>query len=563
MQGIRNLDVLAKIVLCAAVLGLILGGVVIQALASLGSARARAGLALGHDAQLAVLASDAFIHFDNITTSDRDQVFATNEDDRASNAKSYDDDLAAGRASLDRIEALGISDADRRDIAAARTLIARFEQLERGAFSLARSGQRDAAYAIILGDAAKAYNDGTAILDRLTKAAQRSLLDQRSAIDATAATAQRVSLGCAALGFALGFALLGWVAVAQIARPLRRSTQALAALAAGRLDLAIPPADRRDEVGAIAGALVVLHRQLVEAEATRARHAASQRAELDRAAAIERLIVGFDGQISGALTAVGGAVGELERTAGSLSAAAEQTGHRAVSARSATTEVSGAVQTAAAAAEQLAVSIADISRQVTHSTTLSRDVADAVGRMDATVQGLAGSSVKIGDVIRLIDTIAAQTNLLALNATIEAARAGEAGRGFAVVAGEVKSLASQTARATGEIGQQIKEVQEATRQAVDTIASIEQRIDGLGDIVRTIAVAMQAQAAATSEIARTVQQAAGGTGQAAASIADVAQAADSTGEGAQRVLQAAQLLGGQSGMLKREVDEFLRGVRAA
>ncbi|MDU6746517.1 MAG: methyl-accepting chemotaxis protein, partial [Bradyrhizobium sp.] len=176
---------------------------------------------------------------------------------------------------------------------------------------------------------------------------------------------------------------------------------------------------------------------------------------------------------------------------------------------------------------------------------------------------LSKAAARIGDVVELINTIAGQTNLLALNATIEAARAGDAGRGFAVVATEVKALAEQTAKATGDIGQQIAGIQAATQESVGAIREISETIERLSEISATIAAAVEEQGAATQEISRNVQQAAQGTQQVSSNITDVQRGATQTGTASSEVLSAAKLLSRDSGRLKEEVGKFLVSVRAS
>jgi methyl-accepting chemotaxis protein len=205
----------------------------------------------------------------------------------------------------------------------------------------------------------------------------------------------------------------------------------------------------------------------------------------------------------------------------------------------------------------------EISRQVQQS---ARIASDAVGQARTTterVSELSKAAARIGDVVELINTIAGQTNLLALNATIEAARAGEAGRGFAVVASEVKALAEQTAKATGEIGQQISGIQAATGESVDAITTISGTIEKLSEISSTIAAAVEEQGAATQEISRNVQQAALGTQQVSSNVAAVQHGASETGSASSQVLSAAQSLSGESIRLRDEVDRFLNTIRAA
>jgi len=200
---------------------------------------------------------------------------------------------------------------------------------------------------------------------------------------------------------------------------------------------------------------------------------------------------------------------------------------------------------------------------VSHSSRIAANAVSEAGKANEMVEGLLGASQKIGEVIALINDIADQTNLLALNATIEAARAGEAGKGFAVVAAEVKNLATQTAKATEEIGAQISGVQGATQDAVKAIASIGKTISEIDQIAATIAAAVEEQGAATQEIARNVEEAAKGTQEVSSNIGGVTTAANGTGAAANKVSVAAGALTGQSGRLKDVVEQFLSGIKAA
>jgi methyl-accepting chemotaxis protein len=221
------------------------------------------------------------------------------------------------------------------------------------------------------------------------------------------------------------------------------------------------------------------------------------------------------------------------------------------------------VQSVAAATEEMASSVTEISRQVQQSARMANDAVGQARITNERVSELSKAASRIGDVVELINTIAGQTNLLALNATIEAARAGEAGRGFAVVASEVKALAEQTAKATGEIGQQIAGIQTATAESVGAIQNISSTIEKLSEISSTIASAVEEQGAATQEISRNVQQASHGTQRVSANITDVQRGASETGTACSQVLSAARSLSGDSNRLKLEVGKFLDSVRAA
>jgi len=271
----------------------------------------------------------------------------------------------------------------------------------------------------------------------------------------------------------------------------------------------------------------------------------------------------FEGAVGEIIETVSSASTELEASAGTLTKTAERAQEITTRVAAASEEASTNVQSVASATEEMASSVGEISRQVQES---ARMAGDAVGQARATterVSELSKAASRIGDVVELINTIAGQTNLLALNATIEAARAGEAGRGFAVVASEVKALAEQTAKATGEIGQQITGIQAATQDSVNAIREISETIAKLSEISSTIAAAVEEQGTATQEISRNVQQAAQGTQQVSSNITDVQRGATETGSASSQVLSAAKSLSGDSNRLKLEVGKFLGTVRAA
>jgi len=278
---------------------------------------------------------------------------------------------------------------------------------------------------------------------------------------------------------------------------------------------------------------------------------------------LDELMQDFEAKASGMVGQVATAASQLQATAKTMTGIAGEATHQSASVAAAAEEASVSVQTVAASAEELSGSIAEISRQVAHSAQIaSKAVADAE-RTDRIVNALAEGAQKIGDVVSLINNIAGQTNLLALNATIEAARAGDAGKGFAVVATEVKSLASQTARATEDIAQQINHIQSATKEAVTAIQGIAATIGEVNSIAATIAAAVEEQGAATQEIARSVQQAASGTSEVGSTIAKVSQGANETGAAAGQVLEATGSLSTQAEALRTEVTTFLANIKAA
>jgi len=268
-------------------------------------------------------------------------------------------------------------------------------------------------------------------------------------------------------------------------------------------------------------------------------------------------------KVKGVVDVVASASTELDATARGMTGTAEEANNRSATVASASEEASTNVQTVAGAAEELASSVQEIGRQVAQSSQIAGRAVDEATRTNQTVQSLAEAAGRIGDVVSLITDIASQTNLLALNATIEAARAGEAGKGFAVVASEVKALATQTAKATEDIGTQISSIQDVTSSAVEAIASIQSTIDEISSISTAIASAVEEQGSATQEIARNVQEAAAGTQEVSANISGVSSAVSETGSSAQEVLSAAGELSEHASQLRSEIQGFLEHMDAA
>ncbi len=366
-------------------------------------------------------------------------------------------------------------------------------------------------------------------------------------------------------GLILLFTLAVSIFVARrITAPLQRMTVTMNDLASGNLDVEVPGIGRGDEVGEMAKAVEVfksnaISRQALEGE----QREAETRVVASRKADMNRMANDFEAAVGQIVEAVSSASTQLELSAGTLTSTAERAEELATTVAAASEEASTNVQSVASATEEMSSSVNEISRQVQQSARMANEAVDQARTTNDRVSELSKAASRIGDVVELINTIAGQTNLLALNATIEAARAGEAGRGFAVVASEVKALAEQTAKATGEIGQQISGIQAATQQSVDAIREISGTIERLSEISSTIAAAVEEQGAATQEISRNVQQAAQGTQQVSSNIADVQRGATETGSASSQVLSAAQSLSGDSNRLKLEVGKFLNSVRAA
>ncbi len=369
-----------------------------------------------------------------------------------------------------------------------------------------------------------------------------------------------ISIGSLVLGI-----LLAWLIGRAISKPVTGLCAGMRELADGNFAVVLPGLGRGDEVGDMAQAVETFK---VKAE-QKARAEAEAKAQQDRLAAQQRKADmmkradTFEAAVGEIVQTVSSASTELEASATTLTSTAERAQEVTTMVAAASEEASTNVQSVASATEELSSSVNEISRQVQESARIANDAVDQARNTNDRVAELSKAAARIGDVVELINTIAGQTNLLALNATIEAARAGEAGRGFAVVASEVKALAEQTAKATGEIGQQITGIQAATQESVGAIKEISGTIERLSEISSTIAAAVEEQGAATQEISRNVQQAAQGTMQVSSNITDVQRGASETGSASAQVLSAAQMLSGDSNRLSTEVGKFLATVRAA
>ena len=349
----------------------------------------------------------------------------------------------------------------------------------------------------------------------------------------------------------------------RVSAPVRLLTGAIARLAAHDYQTPIPALPRADEFGAMGVTLETLRTGAAEAGRVAAERADAQAAELGRAKALNDAVQAFQTKASRLVEAVSSAATELEATSEAMSAAAGETDQQAAAVADAAMDASSGVQTAAAAAEQLSMSIGEISRQVAESAAVSNRAVAHARRTDEIVHALANGAGAIGEVVHLITTIAGQTNLLALNATIEAARAGDAGKGFAVVANEVKTLAARTTKATQDIAAQITQIQSATTDAVGAIRDISGTIDEVSGIAASIAAAVKQQGAATAEIAQNVQRTARNPSAGPNRIGIVSEAAQGTGQAATALLGAAGTLAKQAAELSVELSAFVTKVRVA
>jgi methyl-accepting chemotaxis protein len=407
----------------------------------------------------------------------------------------------------------------------------------------------------------------TAIVNGSTAMKADLLADQQrleSESDVTVGQTENLIMMLAAGGFLIG-GVLALLLGKGISRPMTAMCRAMRELAGGNFDVVLPGLGRNDELGEMAGAVEEFKMQAIaKAERDASAHDAQNKtSSAARRTELIRFADDFETAVGAIVSNVSASAVQLEQAAGTLTRTAETTQTLSSQVAGASEEASGNMQSVATATEELSASVEEIGRRVRESSRIAEAAVQQAEQTDGRIGKLSRAAQEIGDVVKLITAIAEQTNLLALNATIEAARAGEAGRGFAVVAAEVKSLASQTAKATDEISSHILGMQGATQESVTAIKEIGGTIAQISNIASEIASAVQQQSSATQEIARSVQRVAQGTHEAAANITQVNRGATETGSASEEVLNSAKTLSTESARLREELDRFMGNIRAA
>ncbi|WP_448192270.1 methyl-accepting chemotaxis protein [Azospirillum sp. sgz301742] len=559
-----NLSLLKKVLLPVAVLGVVSGLIAWEARVEIDGLSRLSGETIHIVAARRAVMLDTGKTVAEAATQLRNIILATRDADAQTASSAVRDRLDKIDANLRKLDETSDTDDRRGATQTMRVLAAAYRKAAEATAAAGGSNEKDAALKLLNEQAVPALKALSKYTDERVALIGTQMAEISKRTDDTAEQVGRNILLIAAIGLIFSVGLVVWVVVYLVARPLARITCSLAELANGSLDVTVEGADRKDEVGTLARSMQVFKDNGLEMRRLqREQEDMKKKAEQDRKAMMLRMADSFEASVKGVVEAVASAATEMEASASSMSETARQASQQSTAVAAAAEQASVNVNTVAGATEELSASVHEIGRQVVASTQIAAQAVEDSQKTDTMMAGLAEAAKQIGEVVGLINNIASQTNLLALNATIEAARAGEMGKGFAVVAGEVKHLASQTAKATGDIQAKVDEIQTATSGAVAAIRSIGGTIARMNEIATAIASAVEEQGAATRDIASNVQQAARGTHEVSSNISGVNQAATETGAAAAQVAGAAGSLSQEAEKLRGQVAGFLAQVRAA
>lgn len=428
--------------------------------------------------------------------------------------------------------------------------------------ALSRQNQNAEASKIFYGENLKLFNDASATLLELVEMNDKGAKDASKEGDAIYTQEKRTAI-IAIIVFIFLAGGCTFMLSRAVAAPIAGITKYMGILSGGDLGQDVPFKDRKDEIGDMAESIQIFKDGLVEAGRLRFKAEEERREKEKRQERMNEATARFEKSMASIVSIVSSASTELQASAQTLAAAADETSVQSNAVSAASTETSSNIQTVASSTEELSASIGEITQQVSKSTVI---VNDAVTKSQAALQSinkLLESAQRISEVTAVITGISSQTNLLALNATIEAARAGEAGKGFAVVANEVKALAVDSTQSAGQISEQIAQIQQDTNVAAKAVEDISSIIEQVSQISDNIALSIEQQATATAEITRNVNEASTASIEVDQNIAGVSQATSSTGAAAAQLSSAAAELSKQSVLLKTEFDTYIDAINAA
>ncbi|HEX3971923.1 MAG TPA: methyl-accepting chemotaxis protein [Stellaceae bacterium] len=554
----RNFKLLHKILIPVGV-NLIAGiGIVIYCSASIHGLADSAADVTNKNAARVELALQAQGAFNSAAVAEKNVILSASETQKRTYIKTYDDTVAGVLGTLDQLSKITVSPDELALIDAFRAAIHARQQNSAEVFDLALAGQTAAAFDLSSTKGAKSRQDAIQASNKLIALDHDQMLAARDAAAARAQQAVRVLIGGSLAGLALVIVLLALVVLRGVSRPLTGLTATMTKLAAGDDAVAIPGCNRGDEIGAIAQAVETFRRHAMAKREADGRTAQEQAAIAGRRQEEMDQLVGFFGRsLGGVFKSISATSGDMATISHTLQASSTESSGQTSQAMTKMDETVSTVQTVAAASQQLAASINEISRRTGEASQISTAALQESAEIVAKVHALRDAADEIGKVVDLISGIASQTNLLALNATIEAARAGDAGKGFAVVASEVKSLSTQTEQATAGIQAQIHAIQAATAASVDAIQGIVGTIEKVSEIATGIAAAVGEQTAATEEISRSVTLVSSIATAVASNIEQVNGAVVSNVTRATEVGATAKTLAADADALNSEVKDFL------